>query len=162
VLVVCVQYRPEEGWTADNSKIFAGQMSSEVATIQYLRAHTSIPVPRIIHHSAEVDSGGVGSPYIIVTKVDGVALSSIWDDMEDAKREIVLRQVVDILLELASQHVNKVGMLFQHQSHIDSKNAWYVMPYRRHPVPTIQLYRRPYLRLSQLLLIIGWLMPTLN
>ena len=38
-------------------------------------------------------------------------LSSIWDDMEDSKREIVLRQVVDILLELASQRFDKIGML---------------------------------------------------
>ena len=116
VLVVRVPLRPEEGWTAKNSKIFADRMSSEVATMQYVRAHTSVPVPRIIHHSVEVDSGGVGSPYIIMTKVDGVALSSIWDDMEDSKREIVLRQVVDILLELASQRFDKVGMLFQQAS----------------------------------------------
>ena len=63
-------------------------MSSEVATMQYVRrvrAHTSIPVPLIIHYSAEVDSGGFGSPYIIMTKVDGVALISIWDDTEDSK-----------------------------------------------------------------------------
>ena len=127
VLVVRVPLRPEEGWTAKNSKIFADRLSSEVATMQYVRAHTSVPVPRIIHHSVEVDSGGVGSPYIIMTKVDGVALSSIWDDMEESKREIVLRQVVDILLELASQRFDKVGMLFQQES--DSKNAWYIMPY---------------------------------
>ena len=62
-----------------------------------------IPVLHIIHHSIEVDSGGVGSLYIIMTKVDGVALSSILDDMEDSNWEIVLQQVVDILLDLASQ-----------------------------------------------------------
>ena len=131
VLVVRVPYRPEIGWTPENSKFFADRLSSEVATMRYVRAHTSIPVPRIIHHSAEVDSGGVGSPYIIMTKVDGVALSSVWDDMEDSKREIVLRQIVDILLELASQRFDKIGMLFQQESHTDSdsKNAWYIMPY---------------------------------
>ena len=128
VLVVRVPYRPEDGWTAENSKIFAGRLSSEVATMQYVRAHTSIPVPRVIHHSVEVDSGGVGSPYLMMTKVDGVALSSIWDDMEDSKREIVLRQVVDILLELASQRFDKLGMLFQRESHTDSKNSWYIGP----------------------------------
>ena len=129
ILVVRVPYRPEEGWTAENSKIFAGRLSSEVATMEYVRVHTSIPVPRIIHHSIEVDSGGVGSPYIIMTKVDGVALCSIWDDMEDSKREIVLRQVVDILLELASQRFDKIGMLFQQDSPTDPKSAWYIMPY---------------------------------
>ena len=68
-----------------------------------------------------MDSGCVGSSYIIMTKVDGVALSSIWDDMEDSKREIVLRQVVKILLELASQSFDKLGMLFQQESHYDLK-----------------------------------------
>ena len=82
-LVVRVPYRPEEGWTATNSKTIASLLSSEVATIQNVRSHTSIPAPRIIHHSVEVDSSSVGSPYIIMTKVEGVALSSIWDDMED-------------------------------------------------------------------------------
>ena len=69
-------YRPADGWTAGTLRIFAGRLSSEVATMQYVRAHTSIPVPLIIHHSVEVDSGCVG--YIIMTKVDRVALSSIW------------------------------------------------------------------------------------
>jgi aminoglycoside phosphotransferase (APT) family kinase protein len=129
VLVVRVPYRPEEGWTAENMKTIATRLSSEVATMQYVRAHTRIPVPRVIHHSVEVDSDGVGSPYMIMTKVDGVALSSIWDDMEDSKREIVLRQVVDILLELASQRFDKIGMLFQQENHTDSKNAWCIIPY---------------------------------
>ena len=93
--------------------------------MQYVRAHTSIPVPRIIHHSVEVDSGCVGSSYIIMTKVDGVALSSIW---KDSKREIVLWQVVEILLEFASQSLEKLGMLFQQESHNDLKDAWYIGP----------------------------------
>ena len=81
-------YRPADGWTAGTSRIFASRLSSEVATMQYVRAHTSIPVPLIIHHSVEADSC-VRSSYIIMTKVDGVALSSIW---VDSKREIVLRK----------------------------------------------------------------------
>ena len=35
----------------------------------------------------------------------------------DSKREIVLRQAVDILLELASQRFEKLGMLFHYESH---------------------------------------------
>ena len=48
--------------------------------------------------------------------------------MEDSKREIVLRQVVKILLELASQSFDKLGMLFQQESHNDLKDAWYIGP----------------------------------
>ena len=69
-----VPYRPADGWTAENSRIFADPLFSEVAMTQYVRAHTNISVPRIIHHS--VDSGVVGLR-TLMTKVDGVALSSI-------------------------------------------------------------------------------------
>jgi aminoglycoside phosphotransferase (APT) family kinase protein len=94
-------------------------MSSEVVIMRYLTAHTSIPVPRVIHYCIDADSGGVGSPYMILAKVDGVPLSSVWDDMGDAKREIVLREIVDILLELASHRFDKIGTIKrQHQRRV--------------------------------------------
>jgi hypothetical protein len=40
----------------------------------------------------------------------------------------VLRQVVDILLELASQRFDKIGMLSQQEGHSATKQAWYVTP----------------------------------
>jgi Phosphotransferase enzyme family len=137
-LVVRVPYRPAVGWTEQYIKAFASQMSSEVATMRYLATHTTISVPRIIDHSVEADGGGVGSPYMIMTKIDGVPLSSVWNDMEDAKRENVLRQVVDILLELASQRFDKIGTLLQREGDRDStaKEAWYVAPMVRSPDDT--------------------------
>jgi hypothetical protein len=71
VLVAC-RPRPTpigREWTAKNPKIFAGRLSSEVTTKQFVGLHTSIPVPSIIHHSVELDRrGGIGSQYIIMTK----------------------------------------------------------------------------------------------
>jgi len=72
--------------------------------MRYIATHANIPVPHVIYNSVEPDGGGVGSPYTVMSKVDGVPLSSVWDNMEDTKREIVRRQVIDIdiLLELVS------------------------------------------------------------
>lgn len=128
VLVVRLPYLPEDGWTVEYTKSFAPQMTCEVATMQYLTSHTSIPVPRVIRYSVDADGGGVGSPYMLMTKVDGVSLYSIWDDMDDAKREIVLRQVVDILLELASHRFNKIGVLSKRECDGDSNESWYISP----------------------------------
>ena len=64
--------------------------------MQYIEAYTPIPVPHIIHYNAEASGGGAGSPYIVMSKVEGAPLSSVWDEMEDDKRDAVLRQVVDI------------------------------------------------------------------
>jgi hypothetical protein len=128
VVVARVPYLPDSGWTGDYVNAFAPQMSSEVAIMRYLTAHTSIPVPHVIHYCVEADGGGVGSPYMILDKVDGVPLSSVWNDMDDANREIVLRMIVDILLELASHRFDKIGTIFQQRSDDATKQEWYVAP----------------------------------
>jgi hypothetical protein len=99
-------------------------------------AHTSIPVPRVIHYCIEADGGGVGSPYIIMSKVDGVPLSSVWKDMEDAKRDILLRMVVNILLELASHRFDKIGTILQRESDDATKQEWYIAPTFSSPYDT--------------------------
>jgi len=46
--------------------------------------------------------------------------------MEDQLRDIVLRQVVDIILELASQRFDMIGVLLKRDG--IGKNAWYIDP----------------------------------
>ena len=60
------------------------------------------------------------------SKVEGTALFSVWNEMEDDKRDAVLRQVVDILLELSSHRFDKMGALFKGDG--VGKNAWYLKP----------------------------------
>jgi hypothetical protein len=57
-----------------------------------------------------------------------VPLSSVWKDMWDAMRQMVLRMVVDILLELASYGFDKIGTIFQRESDNATKQNWYVVP----------------------------------
>lgn len=57
--------------------------------------------------------GDVRSPYIIMSKVEGLTLVSIWDDLDDDKRRIILWQVIDILLELWSHRFDKKGVMFK-------------------------------------------------
>ena len=63
-------------------------------------------------------------------------LSSIWDDMEDSKREIVLRQVVDILLELAFQRFDEIGILLRQVTltpRMLTLDQWYPIPTTMQP-----------------------------
>ena len=112
VIVARIPLRPTDGWDSESSRVVSSRIASEVATMQYIETYTNIPIPLIIHHSIDADGGGVHSPYILMSKVDGEPLSSVWDTMEDAKRDVVLRQVVDILLELSSCRFDKIGALF--------------------------------------------------
>jgi hypothetical protein len=103
------------------------RMESEVATMDYVEHYTNIPVPHVYHYSSHTE-GDVHSPYILMSKVEGVPLCSVWDDMDDDKRCIILRQVIDILLELWSHRFDKDGALFKRADGGEGKDAWCVEP----------------------------------
>jgi hypothetical protein len=93
IVVARVPLQPADGWNSDRSTAISTQITSEVATIEYIEAHTNIPIPHIIHYSADFSDSGVRSPYIMMSKVDGAPLSSVWSTMEDRQRDTVLRQL---------------------------------------------------------------------
>ena len=126
IIVARVPLCSLEGLSSEQSIVLCNRISSEVATMEYVQTYTHIPIPHVIHYSAEADGGGVGSPYILMSKVDGVPLSSLWDDMEDDKRDEVMRQVIDIIMDLSSQRFDKIGALFK--SHGVGKEAWCIRP----------------------------------
>jgi hypothetical protein len=53
------------------------RMESEVATMDYVEHYTNIPVPHVHHYSSHTE-GDVHSPYILMSKVEGVPLCSVW------------------------------------------------------------------------------------
>jgi Phosphotransferase enzyme family len=126
IVVVRVPLQPVDGLTVSRSEALCSRIASEVATMQYIESHTSIPVPHVIHHSSEADGGGARSPYILMSKAEGAPLSSLWDEMADDKRDAVLRQVVGIYLELSSHRFNNIGALFKGDG--VGKDAWYLRP----------------------------------
>jgi aminoglycoside phosphotransferase (APT) family kinase protein len=52
--------------------------ASEVATLQFVQKNTSIPVPRVNAYDTSADNE-LGFEWILMTKVPGVALKSLWD-----------------------------------------------------------------------------------
>ena len=126
-LVARVPLQSEEDLsTEQHHSAISKRIESEVATMEYIESHTSIPVPHVVHYSAHYTEGDVGSPYIIMSKVEGVTLVSVWDDMNDDSRRIILRQVIDILLELWSHRFDKKGVLFKKPGGGKGKDGWYV------------------------------------
>ncbi|EJC99876.1 uncharacterized protein FOMMEDRAFT_170389 [Fomitiporia mediterranea MF3/22] len=124
--VVRVPLHPEDGMTPERAQLNGQRIASEVATMQYIEEFTTIPVPHVILHSSAADGEGVGSSYIVMTKVEGTLLAVEWDKMPDDKREIVLRQVADILLELASHRFDKIGALVKGEG--EGRDAWKIEP----------------------------------
>ncbi|TDL17724.1 hypothetical protein BD410DRAFT_843388 [Rickenella mellea] len=103
-------------------------MSSEMATIRYLEAHTKVPVPRVYEYNDQLDGGGVGTPYVIMSRVEGVPLQKLWREMDDHRRGLVLRQCAEIYLELLSHRFDKIGALFHNKDKGLVEEAWYIGP----------------------------------
>ncbi len=63
---------------------------SEVATIEYVRKHSTMPVPRIIAYTSSA-SNELGYEWILMEKVDGVPLNDVWDIMPfDSKVDLTV------------------------------------------------------------------------
>ena len=60
--------------------------TSEVATLSYVRADSSAPVPRIVAHSSTVDND-IGFEWTLMEKIPGVSLKSVRRDMDVETRE---------------------------------------------------------------------------
>ncbi|KAF8886095.1 hypothetical protein CPB85DRAFT_1441988 [Mucidula mucida] len=77
--------------------------------MRYFDEKTTIPLPGIICYNASSEEAG--HPYIVTTKVKGIALIEIWDDLSDERRDVILRQVAEIVVEMYSQRFDKIGTL---------------------------------------------------
>jgi aminoglycoside phosphotransferase (APT) family kinase protein len=124
-LVARIPLQSEENMSNEHHSAISKRIESEVATMEYIERYTNIPVPHVVHYSAHPE-GDVHSPYIIMSTVEGVTLVSVWDDMDDDKRRIILRQVIDILLELWSHRFDKKGVLFKKPGGGEGKDGWYI------------------------------------
>ncbi|KAF8903334.1 hypothetical protein CPB84DRAFT_1814701 [Gymnopilus junonius] len=111
-LVARVPLRSEDAMSPTHGRAISKRLESEIATMDYIERFTNIPVPRVYLHSDHSEQQ-VRSPYLLMSKVEGVPLVKLWDKMDDDKRLVVLRQVIDIILELWSHRFDKTGALFR-------------------------------------------------
>ena len=94
-------------------------LESEVATMRFVHASTSIPVPAVRAHNAHFgNQNPVGMPYIIMDAMPGKRLygSPRSDFIPDAFKEKVYRQFADFLLQLYDKPFTHIGMLFANNS----------------------------------------------
>ncbi|KAH8732353.1 phosphotransferase family protein [Phaeosphaeriaceae sp. PMI808] len=69
-------------------------IASEVATMEFLRAH-GVPIPKVFDWSSSI-SNQIGSEYIIMEKVPGKELSATWYTMTLSERMDAVEKIVDI------------------------------------------------------------------
>ncbi|MCJ1403129.1 hypothetical protein MMC11_006352 [Xylographa trunciseda] len=100
------------------SACIADRMSRKVAAYKFLKQKTAIPVPDVHGYNVNIDPR-IGSPYILLTYVDGVLAANLDDHPEKSRH--VQQQVIKMMIDLASHKFDKVGSLA-----IDEDGQYYI------------------------------------
>ncbi|KAJ7057112.1 hypothetical protein C8F01DRAFT_992114, partial [Mycena amicta] len=87
------------------------KVESEIATIQYIASHTSIPTPRVYGWNSD-DSSPVGLEYMILEKISGVSASDVWDTLPLELRQVTVCEVADYIIQLFRIRFETGGSLY--------------------------------------------------
>ncbi|KAH3909625.1 hypothetical protein HBH56_158950 [Parastagonospora nodorum] len=97
--------------------------ASEVAVLQYLRAHTQVPVPKVLAWNSD-PLNPVGSEYIIMEKAPGIQLYKVWAEMSDWDQLCVVKHLTKLEGEITEIRFPASGSLYLRESM--SENDKYV------------------------------------
>ncbi|KZT28156.1 hypothetical protein NEOLEDRAFT_1109667, partial [Neolentinus lepideus HHB14362 ss-1] len=95
---------------------------SEVATMNYIRTHTAIPVPDVYHYDAN-PYNRLGGEYILMSKArssfappadhaPGIPLSRVYHSMSHEKLRKLLDNVVQLVIPLFGHRFSHLGSLY--------------------------------------------------
>ncbi|KAK0229362.1 hypothetical protein EDD85DRAFT_852823 [Armillaria nabsnona] len=91
-------------------------MRSEVATIHYMKEHTSIPVPDVLVYDPDWDRK-VGGEWMLMKYIDGISPTTLTDDQWEA----LCTSVADIWSQLLRLRFKSIGSIYQQQSEFESR-----------------------------------------
>ncbi|KAH4039498.1 hypothetical protein HBI09_032810 [Parastagonospora nodorum] len=84
---------------------------SDCATAQYVRHHTDIPAPRVLHYNA-LRNDELGFEWMIQGRVPGTSLKTQWHQMSWLEKELVVRKVIGYLTQLFRKRFSRMGNIY--------------------------------------------------
>ncbi|OCL02564.1 hypothetical protein AOQ84DRAFT_276170, partial [Glonium stellatum] len=87
------------------------KVQSEVATIEYVRLHTTIPVPRVYAFDSSMRNA-VGLEWILMEKVQGRSYGVAADYMDVEEKMEVQRKVADWMDQMSKLTFDQIGSLY--------------------------------------------------
>ncbi|QRV95171.1 phosphotransferase enzyme family protein [Ceratobasidium sp. AG-Ba] len=87
------------------------KMGSEVATLNYVKSQTTVPVPCVYYWESN-STNPVGAEYMILEKIQGVSASEAWPTLEMQKKHAVVSGVARYLIALFKQRFSTGGSLY--------------------------------------------------
>lgn len=87
---------------------------SEVATMSFVRAKTSIPVPKVIAYNADLKNE-LGFEWILMERINGRPLDECWDRISWLKKGLLIQKLVKFISELSELEFRGIGSLYEYQ-----------------------------------------------
>ncbi|KAK4235375.1 phosphotransferase enzyme family-domain-containing protein [Achaetomium macrosporum] len=84
---------------------------SEVATMEYVRRHTSMPVPRVIAFSSS-DENELGYEWMLMEMMPGEPVRKVWDAMPAAARVRFFAELAAHVKQLVALRFSKFGSIY--------------------------------------------------
>ncbi|KAF8137085.1 hypothetical protein EV363DRAFT_1414549 [Boletus edulis] len=88
---------------------------SEIATMQYLREKTCIPVPDIYYYDSN-PCNRLGGEYVLMSKASGIPLGGVYHSMSNEQLKILFKNVASLIIPLFAQRFSHIGSLHFHIS----------------------------------------------
>ncbi|EJD05625.1 uncharacterized protein FOMMEDRAFT_118799 [Fomitiporia mediterranea MF3/22] len=92
---------------------------SEVATMQYLRAYTKIPVPEVYAWDSN-PYNRLGGEYILMSRARGIPLRKVYHSLPLAQLNVLLRQLAELLVPLFGHRFSHIGSLYSEEGKFNS------------------------------------------
>ncbi|TRM59631.1 hypothetical protein BD626DRAFT_559529 [Schizophyllum amplum] len=84
---------------------------SEVATLDYLRTYSNIPVPDVFYYDSN-PYNRLGGEYILMSKAKGIPLSRVYHSLSYTQLVALLKNLAHLLLPLFAHRFPKLGSLY--------------------------------------------------
>jgi hypothetical protein len=84
---------------------------SEIATMEYVRRHTTMPIPRVIAFSSS-DDNELGYEWILMEMMPGEPLRKLWSAMPDDARVALFAELAAHTKQLVALRFSKFGNLY--------------------------------------------------
>ncbi|TFY52763.1 hypothetical protein EVJ58_g9829, partial [Rhodofomes roseus] len=113
---------------------------SEIATMQYLRERTNVPVPDVYHYDAN-PFNRLGGEYIIMSKAPGIPLSKVFHSLSHEQLAALMENVAALIIPLFAHRFPSIGSLYLGPD-LDASPPTAVPPYLSSaaPTPTVASY----------------------
>ncbi|KAK3050939.1 hypothetical protein LTR09_008017 [Extremus antarcticus] len=112
------QHSPTDGENFPSSCIARCPRSAEpiehtqsvIATMNYVKTHSDLPVPRILFSDLS-ENNPVGAPYVLMEQLPGKPLGKLWFHLSTEHKKGVIRQIARVVSKLATLKFDQVGAL---------------------------------------------------